>query len=137
MLAVQRFIEKCAFAPGSALEPDKGAASRGQPLGALQASHLLDRFYAWRGASGERYICSIFSLEEEGVIAGFSQAVAIGVAREAGSRRPVCLLSAREFASEDGRAIRVEARDLGVAEWHVHFGADDAGLRDLADSLLN
>jgi hypothetical protein len=110
---------------------------RGRPLEALRASHLLERFYCWRGASGERYICSVFAIEEEGVIAGFSQAVAIGVAREAMNCRPLCVLSVRDFRSAEGREIRGEAQKLGVTEWHVHFGAAEAELKDLACSLLN
>jgi hypothetical protein len=110
---------------------------RGQALGALRASELLNRFYSWRGASGERYVCSIFSLEEETIVADFSLAIAIGVARDGAWRRPVCLLSSREFETAPGRAIRDAARAHGVNEWHVHFGSGDAGLRDLAESLLN
>ncbi len=115
---------------------ENSPAPRGQALGALSSSHLLDRFYAWRGASGERYVCSIFSPEEEGIVADFSQAVVIGVARDVGGRRPICILSSRDFNSADGRSIRVEARTLGLVEWHVHFGAGDV-LRDLANSLMN
>jgi hypothetical protein len=138
MLIAQRFNGK--YSGESKSSPCVGeehSASRGRTLGALRLSYLLDRFYSWRGASGEHYICSVFSLEEEGVIAGFTQAVAIGVARQGPNRRPVCVLSSCSFASRDGRAIRAEAQMLGVTEWHVHFGAGDAGLRDLADSLLN
>jgi hypothetical protein len=115
----------------------KNPPPRGQALGALRASKLLDRFYSWRGASGERYVCSIFSLEEETIVADFSQAIAIGVARDGARRRPVCLLPCRAFETDPGRAIRDAARAHGVNEWHVHFGSGDAGSRDLAESLLN
>jgi hypothetical protein len=138
MLIAQRFSEE--NVAGSKSTRGSGveySTPRGQTLGALRLSYLLDRFYSWRGASGERYICSVFSPDEEGVIAGFTRAVAIGVARDGLNRRPVCVLSSCCFATDDGRAIRAEARMLGVTEWHVHFGAGDAGLRDLADSLLN
>jgi hypothetical protein len=122
--------------PGAGLKWEE-PSPRGQALNALRASYLLDRFYSWRGISGERYVCSIFSLEEETIVAGFSQAVIIGVACDPRGRQPVCLLSCGEFASEVGRIIRSEARALGVTEWHVHFGSGDAVFRDLADSLLN
>jgi hypothetical protein len=110
---------------------------RGQALAALRASYLLDRFYSWRGSSGERYVCSIFSLEEEPIVADFAQTVVIGVSRDGVQRRPICLISSREFSTNEGRAIRNEARAFGVNEWHVHFGSGDAGLRDLSESLLN
>jgi hypothetical protein len=110
---------------------------QGQALDALRSSDLLDRFYSWRGASRERYICSIFTLEDETIIADFVQAVVIGVARDAVGRRPVCVLSTNDFDRKNGRAIRVEGRALGVNEWHVHFGCEDAGLSDLANALLS
>jgi hypothetical protein len=103
----------------------------------LRSSDLLDRFYSWRGASGNRYVCSIFSLEDEAIIADFVQAVAIGVARDAVGRRPVCILSTNDFDTKNGRAIRLDGCAHGVNEWHVHFGSGDAGLSDLANALLN
>jgi|APFre7841882630_1041343.scaffolds.fasta_scaffold40913_1 hypothetical protein len=136
MLTAQRFPKAASWLsawPGARNPGDR----RGRPLEALRASCLLERFYCWRGVSGERYICSVFGMEEEGVVAGFSQFVAIGVAHEAMNRRPMCVLSARDFASAEGRQIRVEVQKLGVTEWHVHFGAGESEASDLAASLLN
>jgi hypothetical protein len=110
---------------------------QGQALDALRSSDLLDRFYSWRGASRARYVCSIFSLEDEAIVADFVQAVVIGVARDALGRRPVCVLSTRDFGTKNGQAIRGGGRALGVNEWHVHFGSEDAGLSDLTNALLH
>ena len=138
MFIVEHSCEDNREAQWSTAPPGGGAASpRGQALAALRASCLLDRFYSWKGISEERYVCSIFSLEEEAIVAGFAQVVVIGVVRDARGRRPVCVLSSRHFKSEQGRMIRFEARALGVNEWHVRFGSSDDALRDLADSLLN
>ena len=113
------------------------APPRGQALGSLVSSDLRERFYSWRGASGRRYVCSVFPSAEESTLADFSQGVVIGVAGEGASRRPICVLFAREFESERGRLVRQEARALGASEWHVHFCADDADFHDLAGALLN
>ena len=55
----------------------------------------------------------------------------IGVAREGVTTRPVCVFLAQERAPGDRFALRRIARELGVAEWHVHFCADAETLRDL------
>lgn len=115
----------------------EGAPPRGQSLASLSASKLRERFYSWRGASGRRYVCSVFPSIEETIVADFSQGVIIGVVGEGASRRPICVLSADDFDSERGLLVRQEARARGVDEWHIHFGVGDAGLRDLADLLLN
>lgn len=111
--------------------------ARGQELASLNSCDLRDRFYSWRGASGQRYVCSIFRLNEESVVADFSQAVVIGVAREGAARRPICVLCSSDFETDTGRIIRADARALGANEWHVHFGARDDMLRGLAAALLN
>ena len=116
----------------------KAASARGQALGSLRSLDLRDHFYSWRGASGDRYVCSVFRVAEEAIVADFSQATIIGVVgKKTSVRRPICILSSRDFETVEGRAVREEVRALGVTEWHVHFGSGDAGLRDLAASLLN
>jgi hypothetical protein len=111
-----------------------GRAPRGQSLASLAASSLGAGFYSWRGFSGRNYVCSVFADAERAVVAEFSAATIIGVASEGAARRPVCVLSSREFSvlSADRHG-----EFPGVDEWHVHFGADEAELRDLAASLLS
>ncbi|MBM3577343.1 MAG: hypothetical protein FJX40_06695 [Alphaproteobacteria bacterium] len=139
------------------------ATARGEALQSLAATDSLrHRFFAWRGASGRRYVCSVFQSGEDSFIADVTNGVIIGVAREGAISRPVCVFLAQERAVDhaafgrnrpnadnvidsqsleralcDRRALRKTAQELGVAEWHVHFCADAATLRDLSASLLN
>jgi hypothetical protein len=109
----------------------------GQPLASLGASELKDRFYRWRGASGREYICSVFTRDELAVVAGFSGAVIIGVAREGLGRRAVSVMSSTSFdCASDEEMISLDG-STGAEEWHVHFSKDDGCLRDLAASLLH
>ena len=111
------------------------AAPRGQALQSLaETDSLRSRFFSWRGASGRRYVCSVFQSGEDSFVADVTNGVVIGVAREGVTTRPVCVFLAQERAR---RGLREIARELGVAEWHVHFCADAASLRDLSASLLN
>lgn len=110
---------------------------RGEELASLDSSDLRDRFYSWRAMSGRRYVCSIFRLDEETIVADFSRAIVIGVAREGAMRRPVCVLASDDFETVDGHIVRDDARALGVTEWHVHFAARDDDMRGLAIALLN
>ncbi|MGZ9409971.1 MAG: hypothetical protein ACXW3J_05000 [Methylocystis sp.] len=114
------------------------SAPRGQALQSLaETDSLRSRFFSWRGASGRRYVCSVFQSGEESFIADVTNGVVIGVAREGAATRPVCVFLAQERSYGDRRGLREIARELGVAEWHVHFCADAASLRDLSASLLN
>ena len=122
-------------ASGQTLED---AAPRGQALQSLaETDSLRSRFFSWRGASGRRYVCSVFQSGEASFVADVTNGVVIGVAREGATTRPVCVFLAQERAHGDRRGLREIARELGVAEWHVHFCADAASLRDLSASLLN
>ncbi|QGM48142.1 hypothetical protein H2LOC_017580 [Methylocystis heyeri] len=120
-----------------AIEAAHASKGRGQPLASLDASELSHRFYRWRGASGKGYICSVFPKGELPLVAGFSSAVTIGVSRDAGTPRAVCVMPSGAFALAEDRAISALEADSGVEEWHVHFTADDACARDLAASLLH
>ena len=114
------------------------AGPRGEALQSLaETDSLRSRFFSWRGGSGRRYVCSVFQSGEDSFIAGVTNGVVIGVAREGVTTRPVCVFLAQERSYGDRRGLREIARELGVAEWHVHFCADAASLRDLSASLLN
>jgi hypothetical protein len=113
------------------------ASIRGRGLAALDRTTLRERFYSWRAADGERYVCTIFPAEDEALVAGFARAVVIGVACDSGQRRPVCVLLAEELDTPSGRHARVAAGALGVNEWHVRFCALPEVARCLARALLN
>lgn len=109
-------------------------APRGQELQSLaETDALRGRFFSWRGVSGERYVCSVFQRGEESFVADVESGVIIGVAQENTGRRPVCVLG----AGENILSLRRLARELGVVEWHVRFGAGNDAARDLSGSLLN
>jgi len=140
MVWFERFPQKkplSGYVSGAASGASRAPPPRGQSLSSLLACELRDRFYSWRGASGACYVCSVFQSGEERIVADFSSSAIIGVARDGAVRRPVCVVSSRDFESLEGRALREAARSLGVCEWHVHFGVDDAKLRDIAGSRLN
>jgi len=118
-------------------ETSPGASPSGQALASLSTSDLRERFYSWRGLSGRRYICSVFSVAETAVVSEFTAAAVIGVAKAGAAQRPVCVMSSREFHVWGDIGSREGAESHGVSEWHVHFGVDDEGLRDLAGSLLS
>lgn len=107
--------------------PRGGAEAQGQGLAALCGSSLRDDFFSWRGASGRRYVCSVFPREEFAIVEQFEGVTLIGVAGRGAHRRALCVLSSRE--------LRVRGH-AGVDEWHVHFGDDERKRRDLAASLL-
>ena len=96
---------------------DRGPAEksiiRGRELAALDKTSLRERFYSWRAADGENYVCTIFPAEEEALVAGFARAVVIGVACDAGQRRPVCVLLTEELDTPSGRRARLAAGALG------------------------
>ena len=127
---------KSKFAKAERETPSAESPS-GQALASLLTSDLRERFYSWRGLSGRRYICSIFSAAETAVVSEFTAAAVIGVAKAGAARRPVCVMSSREFHGWGDIGSREGAESHGVSEWHVHFGVDDDGLRDLAGSLLS
>lgn len=115
-----------------------GPAPRGQALRSLAGSQgLRDHFFSWRGASGRRYVCSVFQAGEDGFVADVTNGVVIGVARDGGAARPVCVFLAGEEERRDRYALRRMAREFNVSEWHVHFCADAETMRDLSASLLN
>jgi hypothetical protein len=106
----------------------RGGAARGEPLAALGDCSLRDDFFIWRGASGRRYVFSVFAREEFAIVEQFKGVTLVGVAGRGAQRRAACVLSSGELASR-GHA--------GVAEWHVHFGDDEKKRRDLAAALLH
>ncbi|HEY8162545.1 MAG: hypothetical protein ACR650_05875 [Methylocystis sp.] len=128
-------MQRYSFSISALRRAGRALSPRGQELESLAGSDgLRAHFYSWRGATGRRYVCSVFQRGEEGFVSDVESGAIIGVAREGGALRPVCVLAAGERA---GYALRDLARELGVVEWHVHFCAEIEAVRDLAGSLLN
>lgn len=114
-------------APGVAL-----GASRAdhEPLKSLAGESVADRYCAWRGASAQRYVASIFPVDPaaaDGGLPEFEGFVLIAVARREVARR-ILLARAVERASDARTAV---ARGLaeGADEWHVHFLAETPSAR--------
>lgn len=113
--------------------PQTGAP-HGEALHSLSSAEgLRERFFSWRGASGRRYVCSVFQAGEAGFVADVTEGVIVGVARDGAASRAVCLFRAGATVS----ALRSASQEFGVSEWHVLFGAGDETALDLAASLLN
>ncbi len=124
------------FSPSSSVLRRAAASSRGQELESLlEADVLRGRFFSWRGLSGRRFVCSVFQRGEEGFVSDVESGAIIGVAREGAALRPVCVFAAGTGGAR--RSLQELARELGVAEWHVHFSAEAETVRDLAGSLLS
>lgn len=115
-----------------------GARNREAPLGCLAGAPLATRFHSWRGASGRRYICSVFPVRDDAELGGlpeFDGAVALAVSRDdRGRRRKVAVLDLFWRDGQFGGDVRAagEALDAGACEWHVHLLAEDGEARRAA-----
>ena len=103
-------------------------------LEGLAGGALAARFHAWRGSSGQRYICSVFPVnvaEPDAGMPDFSEAVVIAAACDAdGTRRSVALCQCETGANPYARkSFIVEALAAGAAEWHVHLLASEVTQR--------
>lgn len=114
--------------PAKAWEPSR----TGSPLTALFGNRLAARFHGWRGASGKRYVCTVFCDPFE--ICDFAAALVLCVARDHdGSRRLVAMAATDDpvrpawlDSLAQGRPVR------GANEWHVHLIAATAADRAAA-----
>jgi hypothetical protein len=133
----QRVVFASPSEEGGASPCGRRENSRGEVLPSLaQAGPLRERFYAWRGRSGRRYVCSVFPFDEDRFVAEVTSGVLIGVARDAaGAARPVCVAPARLAGGL--MVLRERAREAGVSEWHVHFSDSQDVFGDLAGTLLH
>ena len=114
---------------------ETAAQPQGAGLSALEGSDLRSRFYCWHGPGGVRYVCTIFSREQEAIVAEFSDVLVIGVARIGEAVRPLCLMPSKEFDTPQGHAARARAHELGCSEWHVYFNNHPTRVRALAAAL--
>jgi hypothetical protein len=110
---------------------------RGEALVSLASTGLSAHFYSWLGDSGRRFICSVYQRGEENYLLGLPQSIIIGVARIGDLRVPKRLLLTQEATVDSDRRIFEESCALGVEEWHVHFGASETALGELAGLFLS
>lgn len=102
------------------------------PLAALSGSALARRFWTWNGASGRRYICSVFSRDE---CPAFAEAIVIAVRNEiGGARRIVFICASGPRLRGDGTGLWygsgiAEFDGFAVDELHIHLLCDSATRR--------
>ena len=87
-----------------------------------QTSELAERFWYWQGASGRRYIHSVYQPQNCPPLPG---AVFVGVKRRAGERVAVCLGRFLPMESPSHHCARVLSPELD--EIHVHLLAKNPG----------
>lgn len=132
--------------PWAVLDTVRRAASPDDPLRTLSAGSAADRFCAWAGRSGRRYIFSVFALGPSAravTLPLAPQSIALMVRRPATGPRRV--LWAERMETKDGVAavMQAAARHAGPepSEIHLHVVAIEAEARqaafaDLAFPLL-
>lgn len=111
---------------------------REAPLDCLSGAALTDHFHSWRGASGKRYICSVYPVrigEKLGGLPEFDSAIGVAVGRDSQGRRQKHAVFASSWSDGrfDGDLKSVgNALRLGAAEWHIHLLATDIAARRVA-----
>ena len=119
--------------------PEAPLRSKPSPLASLEGGvsersgplwdSLAARFCGWAGASGARYICSVFAGSTP---PAFDAAVFLAVACDAAGKRS--LVGVGENAQIVARRARM--RGEAIAEWHLHFLAGTAEARErICDDL--
>ena len=102
-----------------------------EPLAALADEPLSPRFCAWRGASGRRYIASVYDAR---ACPAYCDAALIAVARQSdGRRRIVALVDTGVFPEPVvARLAETFAPTAERLEFHLHLLAETASERRAA-----
>ncbi len=116
-------------------------AARHRPLACLDRTGLESLFEAWLGASGRRYVCSVYSVDAPPSF-DCGRAIVAAVRKNAEGASIAFVFQPGETAEEgEMRAWAQKAKTCGANEWHVHLLAGsraerDAAVRDLAPRRL-
>jgi hypothetical protein len=112
-------------------------AARCLPLACLDRTGMENWLRSWRGASGRRYICSVYAIGEPPAF-DVERAIVAAVRKGEQGDEIVFLFQPGPDGESDGlqRWTQV-ARSLGAEQWHVHLLAGspeerEFALRDLA-----
>jgi len=102
-----------------------------EPLAALADETLSPRFCAWRGASGRRYIASVYDAR---ACPAYCDAAVIAVAADADGRRRIVALADTGAFPEPvvARLAQTPAPNGGQLELHLHLLAATAAERRAA-----
>ncbi len=93
-----------------------------RPLASLSRTGLEKLFHNWLGASGRRYICSVYAVGAPPVF-DRSRAVVAAVRRDAAESR-IAFVFAANPDDDDFAFWTARARACGACEWHVHLLAE-------------
>ncbi|WP_298428170.1 hypothetical protein [Rhodoblastus sp.] len=97
-----------------------------RPLASLAQTGLEKLFHNWIGASGRRYVCSVYPIGEQPVFDA-NRAVAAAVRRDANDASILFVFQpARGETRHDFARWTDRARACGADEWHVHLLAETA-----------
>jgi len=110
-----------------------------RPLAALSQTGLERLFHSWRGASGHRYICSVYDVDQPPAF-DCSRAVVIAVRRDAAGEASIAFVfqpDAQDGVQDSLGLWTLRARQCGAREWHVHLLAASAEERKLATRDLS
>ncbi len=89
------------------------------PLASLSRTGLEKLFHSWLGASGRRYICSVYAVGAQPVF-DRSRAVVAAVRRD-GAHSQITFVFAPNPEDDDFAFWMARARACGACEWHVHL----------------
>ena len=101
-------------------------------LAALSRTGLEDLFRVWAGASGRRYICSVYPLSEPPAF-DCGRAIVAAVRKSAAGAAIVFVF--QPCAADEADELRrwaQKARQRGANEWHVHLLAESPAARHFA-----
>jgi hypothetical protein len=119
------------------LRQQQAFSARCLPLACLDRTGMENWLRSWRGASGRRYICSVYAIGEPPVF-DFERAIVAAVRKgEDGGSILFVFQPGPEAESEGFRHWTEQARRQGADEWHVHLLAGTPEERELALSDLS
>jgi hypothetical protein len=112
------------------LAPQRRRIAAPAPVALGMAQDLPGRLHFWRGASGRRYVHTVYALIE---CPPLPQAVYLLVNRDKSGRRRVLSIDAGESDAPTLNLARVRQRgaQLGANEVHVHFPSEQEADRRL------
>lgn len=108
-----------------------------RPLASLSRTGLENLFCTWLGASGRRYICSVYPLDAPPPV-DWRRALVAAVRHDGAGARILFLFQPGPAAESDNfRWWTRRGTSCGAQEWHVHLLAETAEerafiLRDLS-----
>lgn len=101
-------------------------------LAALIRTGLEDLFRVWAGASGRRYICSVYPLSEPPAFDCDRAIVAAVRKSAAGAAIAFVFQPGAGDEADELRGWAQKARQRGANEWHVHLLAELPAARKFA-----